>query len=124
MRTRRGWADGVRAIARSTAGQPRRQVFQDSSGGRVGRCQAADSSQTLRDQHLPGLHITDHQMRLYMSSRPTHATTVAVAAAKAGFSPATGYRIEADPRLPSQKKAPRGRRRPDPLADVWDAEIV
>jgi len=63
-------------------------------------------------------------MRLYMSSRPTHATTVAVAAAKAGFSPATGYRIEADPRLPSQKKAPRGRRRPDPLADVWDAEIV
>jgi hypothetical protein len=63
-------------------------------------------------------------MRLYMSSRPTHATTVAVAAAKAGFSSATGYRIEADPRLPSQKKAPRGRRRPDPLADVWDAEIV
>jgi len=59
-----------------------------------------------------------------MSSRPTHATTVAVASAKAGFSPATGYRIEADPRLPSQKKAPRGRRRPDPLANVWDAEIV
>ena len=28
------------------------------------------------------------------------------------------------PRLPSQKTAPRGRRRPDPLADVWDAEIV
>lgn len=57
-----------------------------------------------------------------MSSRPTHTTTVS--AAKAGFSSATGYRIEADPRLPSQKKAPRGRRRPDPLADVWDAEIV
>ena len=30
--------------ARSTAGQPRRQVFQGSSGGRAGRCQAADSS--------------------------------------------------------------------------------
>ncbi|WP_262030484.1 IS21 family transposase, partial [Microvirga sp. Mcv34] len=29
-----------------------------------------------------------------------------------------------DPRLPSQKKVPRGRRRPDPLADVWDSEIV
>ena len=41
-----------------------------------------------------------------------------------GFSRATGYRIEDDPRLPSQKKAPRGRRRPDPLADVWDGEIV
>src|SRR6266567_30767 len=61
-------------------------------------------------------------MRLYMSYRQTHET--AVAAAKAGFSTATGYRIENDPRLPSQKKAPRGRRRPDPLADVWDSEIV
>jgi hypothetical protein len=62
-------------------------------------------------------------MRLYMSIRPTH-TTVSVAAAKAGFSTATGYRIEADPRLPSQRKEPRGRRRSDPLANVWDAEIV
>jgi hypothetical protein len=25
---------------------------------------------------------------------------------------------------PSQKKTPRGRRRPDPLAGVWDSEIV
>jgi hypothetical protein len=47
-----------------------------------------------------------------------------VAAAKAGFSASTGYRFEKDPRLPSQKKAPRGRRRPDPLAAVWDSEIV
>jgi hypothetical protein len=45
------------------------------------------------------------------------------AAAKAGFSTATGYRIEADPQLPSQKQEPRGRRRPDPLAPYWDAEI-
>jgi transposase InsO family protein len=48
----------------------------------------------------------------------------ALAAAKAGFSTATAYRIEADPRLPSQKKKPRGRRRPDPLAAVWESEIV
>jgi hypothetical protein len=48
----------------------------------------------------------------------------ALAAAKAGFSTATAYRIEADPRLPSQKTKPRGRRRPDPLAGVWDNEIV
>src|SRR5262249_20902912 len=46
------------------------------------------------------------------------------AAAKAGFSTATAYRIEADPRLPSQKKVPRGRRRPDPLAPYWDSDIV
>ena len=57
-----------------------------------------------------------------MSSRQSNNTTVS--AAKAGFSTATGYRIEEDPRLPSQKKAPRGRRRPDPLCEVWDAEIV
>jgi len=48
----------------------------------------------------------------------------AVAAARAGFSPATAYRLEKDPRLPSQKKAPRGRRRPDPLANIWDGEVV
>ncbi len=47
-----------------------------------------------------------------------------IAAAKAGFSTATAYRIEADPRLPSQKKKRRGRRRPDPLAGVWDSEIM
>ena len=50
--------------------------------------------------------------------------TPGVAAAKAGFSTATAYRIEHDRRLPSQKKAPRGRRRPDPLAAVWDSEVV
>ena len=57
-----------------------------------------------------------------MKSRQSNVP--AIAAAKAGFSTATGYRIEADPRLPSQKKSPRGRRRPDPLAGVWDSEIV
>jgi hypothetical protein len=57
-----------------------------------------------------------------MKSRQSNVP--AIAAAKAGFSTATAYRIEADPRLPSQKKTPRGRRRPDPLAGVWDSEIV
>jgi hypothetical protein len=57
-----------------------------------------------------------------MSYRKIHDT--AVSAAKAGFSTATGYRIEDDPRLPSQKKVRRGRRRPDPLAAIWDAEVV
>ena len=57
-----------------------------------------------------------------MKSRQSNAP--AIAAAKAGFSTASGYRIEADPRLPSQKKKAHGRRRPDPLAGVWDSEIV
>jgi hypothetical protein len=76
----------------------------------------------MRNRSLPGRHITDCQMRLYMSFR--QAETPAVAAAKAGFSIATAYRIEQDPWLPSQKKAPRGRRRRDPLAAVWDSEVV
>ncbi len=57
-----------------------------------------------------------------MKYRQTHST--AVAAAKASISTATAYRIEADPRLPSQKKTSRGRRRPDPLAGIFDAEVV
>jgi hypothetical protein len=60
-------------------------------------------------------------MRLYMKFRQTNRT--AVAAAKASISIATAYRVEKDPKLPSQK-APRGRRRPDPLADIFDAEVV
>ena len=48
----------------------------------------------------------------------------AVAAAKSAFSTATGYRIESDPRLPSQKKAPRSSRRSDPLAGIFDQEVV
>jgi len=57
-----------------------------------------------------------------MKFRKTDAP--ALAGAKSGFSPASAYRIDADPRLPSQKKVPRDRRRPDPLIAVWDDEIV
>ena len=71
---------------------------------------------------MPGRHVTDQQMRLFMTLNKTHS--VPVAAAKAGISPATGYRIKADPVLPSQKKTTRGRRRPDPLADIFDEEVV
>jgi hypothetical protein len=76
----------------------------------------------MRKRPLPGRHITDCQTRLYMNFR--QAEPPVIAAAKAGFSGATAYRIEHDPRLPSQKKAPRGRRRPDPLGEVWDSEVV
>ena len=57
-----------------------------------------------------------------MKTRLTH--TVAEAAARAAVSLATGYRIERDARLPSQKALPRTRRRPDPLADLFDPEVV
>ncbi len=71
---------------------------------------------------MPGRHTTDSQMRLYMKLRQTD--TVSLAAAKAGFSAATAYRFEKDRRLPSQKKTPRGSRRPDPLVGIWETEIV
>jgi len=71
---------------------------------------------------VPGKHVTDQQVRLYMDLRRTN--TRETAAARAGLSATTGARIEADPRLPSQTRAPRGRRRPDPLAAIWDSEIV
>ena len=50
--------------------------------------------------------------------------TITVAAAKASFSAATGYRIEQDSRLPSAKKEPRERRRPDPLSAVFEQEVA
>jgi hypothetical protein len=61
-------------------------------------------------------------MRLYMKLRLTEG--LPTAAARAGISVATAYRIENDPRLPSQKKEPRERRRPDPLAEIFDSEVV
>ena len=57
-----------------------------------------------------------------MSLRRTD--TPSVAAARAAFSTATAYRIESDPRPPSQKQTPRTRRRRDPLAGIFDEEVV
>ena len=57
-----------------------------------------------------------------MHLRQQHAPQVA--AAKAGFSTATAYRIEDDPRLPSTRGRHGGRRRPDPLSGIFDEEIV
>jgi hypothetical protein len=57
-----------------------------------------------------------------MNIRRTQDTTVA--AARSGISRASGFRIDADPRLPSQKQKPRERRRPDPLAAVWETDVV
>ena len=70
---------------------------------------------------MPGRHVTDHQVRLYMKLRKTHPTPVA--AATTSISGATGYRIDKDPRLPSQEKEPCGPRRPDPLTYIFDAEV-
>ncbi len=71
---------------------------------------------------MPGRHVTDRQMTLFMKHRMTDPTPLA--AARAGFSTAAGYRAAHDPRPSSEKGAPRERRRPEPLADVFDADVV
>ena len=53
-----------------------------------------------------------------------HNDSVPLAAAKASMSTSTGYRIERDPRLPSHKQMPRGRRRSDPLAGIFDEKVI
>ena len=67
---------------------------------------------------MPGHHISDQQVFLFMVERRRHTQTVA--AAKAGISERSARRIESDPRLPSQKKRKRHwRTRPDPLEQFW-----
>jgi transposase InsO family protein len=61
-------------------------------------------------------------MRLYMTFRQTDGP--AIAAAKASISLATAYRFEQDHRPPSSINKVRTRRRPDPLADFFDAEVI
>lgn len=73
---------------------------------------------------MPGRFITDRQHEDYMTLRRHH--TQKIAAAKAGFSASTGVRIDRDPRPPAQKKRERrhGGGKPDPLAGLWDEEII
>mgnify|MGYP001628238161 FL=1 len=71
---------------------------------------------------MPGKSVTDQQVRLYMTERLHHSQRIA--AARAGFSERTARRIEADPRLPSQRKPARGRTVPDPLAAVWEPVLL
>jgi len=67
---------------------------------------------------MPGLHVTDTQVRLYMNKRTRH--TQAAAAAMAGISERTARQVDKDPRLPSQGRQKRSwRTRQDPLVAVW-----
>ena len=72
---------------------------------------------------VPGRHVTDHQMRLFMKFRATD--TVPVAAAKRRVQPRHRLPHRAGP-APALREATRraDRRRPDPLAAIFDAEVV
>ena len=71
---------------------------------------------------MPGNRITDRQVTRYMTLRRTHLQEAA--AVKAGISVRSARRVEAAPFLPSQKPRRWWRSRPDPLAEVWESEVV
>ena len=73
---------------------------------------------------MSGQHITDEQRRKFMKLiEEKHS--VETAAAKSGFGRTTGFAIRKELQTGSNKeKEPRGRRRPDPLEDVWDSQAL
>jgi hypothetical protein len=71
---------------------------------------------------MPGKRITDHQVLKYKVQRRTH--TQAAAAAKAGISERSARRIEPLKSLPSQRPPRQWRTRPDPLAAIWETELL
>ena len=66
--------------------------------------------------------LTAQQIALYMSKRRA-GSRQEVAAAAAGISVSTAHRIDAG-RLQPQAAKPRGRRQPDPLAEVWEPLLL
>jgi len=84
--------------------------------------QAALSSKG-KGPSVPGKHLNDQQVRMYMDHRRSHSQETA--AAKAGISERTARRIDGDPTLPSQRKQPRAyRTRANPFESVWAAEVA
>lgn len=71
---------------------------------------------------MPGKRITDYQVNKYKELR--RQVNQEAAAAKTGISVRSARRIEQTRTLPSQGGARRWRTRPDPLAEVWESELV
>lgn len=71
---------------------------------------------------MPGQKITDQQVRKYKAMR--RQATQEIAAARTGISVRSARRIETAEELPSQRGPRNWRTRADPLADVWEAELV
>ncbi len=71
---------------------------------------------------MPGQRITDCQVKRYKELRRT--LTQEAAAAKVGVSIRTARRMEQTSSLPSQRPPRHWRTRIDPLAPVWDSEVV
>jgi transposase InsO family protein len=71
---------------------------------------------------MPGKRITDHQVHQYKQDR--NRMTQVAAASRAGLSERSARRVEESRGLPSQRPARTWRTRDDPLAPVWDDEVV
>ena len=71
---------------------------------------------------VPGKRITDLQVKKYKALRGEHSQEAA--AVKTGISVASARRVEAMTVLPSQRPPRHWRTRADPLAGVWDTEVV
>jgi transposase InsO family protein len=71
---------------------------------------------------MPGKKITDHQVHKYKQHR--NKLNQVAAAAKAGISERSARRIDRNDTLASQREPRDWRTRIDPLAAVWDAEVV
>jgi transposase InsO family protein len=78
--------------------------------------------ENIEAPRMPGKRITDHQVLKYKEHRKK--LTQVAAAAKAGVSERSARRIERSDALPSQSSPRSWRTRQDPLAAVWDAEVV
>ena len=71
---------------------------------------------------MPGKRITDHQVNRYKELRRQFRQEAA--AAKVGVSVRSARRIEQTTTLPSQRRLRSSRTRIDPLAGVWETELV
>lgn len=71
---------------------------------------------------MPGKRVTHHQVIKYKQLRQRLGREAA--AAKSGISERTARRLERLDRLPSQRGPRSWRTRSDPLAAVWDTEVL
>ena len=71
---------------------------------------------------MSGTHITNHQIRLFMQSKQD-GKTIEVAAARAGFSERSAYRIQ-NPERNLKAKKRQWKTRQDPFEDVWKTDLV
>ena len=70
---------------------------------------------------MSGKHITSQQESIYMKERNS-GETQELAAAKSGMSISSGYRTEKGLRQPKKPRTHRTRK--DPLADIWESELL